>query len=188
MNEVKKPPIAYVLEKRARENLEKKIDALRSCVEHGVAPAGIPKSLRQLNQWSSNGADGAIAFDRNANETLTRHPDIRDAALALIGHLREASRPRSRPREASLRRAKEQASLHLTIRQIAEAALLKAMSETESCRKEILALRAQVRSIAEEALSERERLLDELTELRRRNAELLRSRSTRLTAIRDGDS
>lgn len=178
-----KPLVAFRTEAQARENLERKIEYLRMMVEDGGRPPEVPSSLRKFNSWEKIGKGGG-GFTRNANETLKRHEGLRVAALAIMEAAKDAARPVLRAKDAGLQRAREKVKLHLTIRRIAEAALLQSRAENLQLRREIDALRSQVDSMSEEANRLRESSDLELEKCRARNAELLRSRPPNVRAIR----
>ncbi|MDM0082916.1 hypothetical protein QTI17_20185 [Variovorax sp. J31P179] len=180
---MKKPAIAFRTETQARENLERKIEHLKTMVEAGARPPEVPSSLRKFNSWEIASKQGAT-FKRNANETISRHPQLRAAAVAIMEAAKAAARPSVPPRDAGMKRARDKARLHLTIRKIAESAYLRSRAENLRLRSEIDALRAQVVSISDEANRLREALELELEKCRARNAELLRSAPSNVRAIR----
>jgi hypothetical protein len=120
---VNKPTAAFESERRARENIEKKLAYLTSAMagrnssKIGLANnqrrpiLNFPRSLRQFNLWDGNvGADylEATGVRRNSHETLRRYPELCNAVSEAIAVLRidgvfDLSTPREE-RQNSLRR------------------------------------------------------------------------------------
>jgi hypothetical protein len=184
---MKKPAIAFQLEEIARSNLERKVAWLGTQIANGALPPDVPSSLRRFNAWESEGTGGVPTFQRNANETLNKHPDLKAVAAELMGAAQTASQINVKPRDASLQRARDQVQLHLTIRKIAEAALVSARSENGYLLREVEALRAQMESMAEEMTRIREEYNNDLAKARARYAELLQTRSANVRAIKRGE-
>lgn len=175
-----KPAIAFASEAKARENLDRKLMRLKALLERGATAADAPASLNQFNAWTFDGDAVDRPFISNAHETLTRHSDLKAAAVALVRLVRMASKPVRPQRELSLRRSKEQAELHKRIRQIAERHAVQMIQENADLRREKLALVAQVESMANEVESIRRSFEEQLQKLRERNAELVRSQSEKI--------
>lgn len=179
-----KPSVAFESQKKARINLQKKVARMRALVEKGECLTDLPVSLRQFNAWANASGVQEDRFDTNANETLARNQDIRSAAIELMALVKTLLQRQPHGREESVARAKEQARLHKTIRQIAEAEMSRAHNDVRSLREENEALRAQSRSIAEEAIRIKEQLERELASERKKVAELLTARGRDIKVIK----
>lgn len=178
-----KPTVAFASEERARENLDRKLKRLSALLELRALPADAPKSLNQFNAWEYSGASAEESFTSNAHETLSRHSDLKLATVALVAHAKRVLRPAPPPKELSVKRARERADLHLNIRQIAERHALKVMEENAGLRAEKLALQSQIESMVEELAAIRDAYEEELQKARIRNAELVRSASSKIKII-----
>lgn len=189
MMKSRKPVVAFALEEKAKENLLRKLHYLHLIVHESKDgnrphPRELPTSLRRFNAWEHQVDDISQSFHRNANETLTRYPAIRDAALAILRIVKSATKPVTRPRDIGLKRAREQVKLHLAIRQIAEAELLQARSEISDLRRAIDGLEAQNRSIIDETIKIRKEFEETLQKLREQNSALLKQRPRNVRPIR----
>lgn len=182
---MKKPVIAFKLESEARENIYRKIQHFKKLVSQGVVGADVPSSFRQFNAWTYSGDADGDSFVKNANETLARHKELRTEVGVLIELVKGVSTPVLRPRDIGLARAREQSRRHLKIRQIAEAYALGHVSENISLRKEIEALRAQIKSISDESERMQNLFDNESQKLMNRIADLLRERDDNVRLIRE---
>lgn len=180
----KKPQVAFVSEQRARENITRKLEALRALLDSGTSASDVPTSLRRFNAWTSSGSSDSLPFLCNSNVTLSRYPELSQIAKALVAAAKTAGKPVPSAREIGLVRARERAALHQRIRQIAEAELIRARGENTRLRAEIEALRAQVSSMSEETVRIREEYDAAFSALRAQHAEVVRSLKTNLRLIR----
>jgi hypothetical protein len=182
--QAKKPGVAFISEQHARENLQRKLRALSTLLKSGARPPQVPTSLRRFNAWTVDRIDDESALRRNANETLARYPALKATAIELVQRAKATSKPPVNRREASVARARERANLHLTIRQIAEAALMRARLEINSLQMKLTALQGQLDSVVDESVRIRAEYEEALSNLRAQHAELLRARPTNIRPIR----
>lgn len=73
----KKPSVAFVSEHRARENITRKLDALRGLLDAGTVSPEMPTSLRRFNAWTRSGSGDNFPLFRNSNVTLSRYVELR---------------------------------------------------------------------------------------------------------------
>ncbi len=180
----KKPPVAFVSEHRARENITRKLDALRGLLDAGTVSPEMPTSLRRFNAWTRSGSGDNLPLFRNSNVTLSRYVELSQTAKVLVTAAKAAGRPVPKAREIGLARARERAALHQRIRQIAEAELIRARGENTRLRAEIQALRAQSKSMTEETARIREEYEVALAALRSQHAEVVRALRSKVRLIR----
>lgn len=186
-SKAKKPAVAFLLETTARRNLELKVEALKSMLDLGAKPPEVPTSVRRFNSWCGPVTDGVDILAKNANETLVKYPDILESVRSLVQAAKIAGKPQKETRELRLTRARNKAQLHLTIRQIAEAELLRTRHENTRLRGEVEALKGQVDSIGEESRRLRVEFEEALAKLREQHAAVLRSRPVNVRPIRGDD-
>lgn len=179
-----KPKVAFALQDKARGNLQRKLDLLRSSIEQEANLAAMPSSVRQFNAWAKDTNEATNRFERNANETLNRNPAMRSAVVELTALVKDLRQKRTRGRDESLARAREHVKLHKTIREIAEGEMRRARKEVQSLREENIALRAQCRSIAEEAERVKEQYERDLAKERKVVADLRSSRERGIRAVK----
>lgn len=180
----KKPDIAKVLERKGRENLERKVAWLTRGLEGGVDLSKLPTSQRKFNGWTLNTGELSERFEKNANETLLRHPDLLNAVRVLTAKIKAAAKPAKSTRDIGLGRAREQTNLHLTIRRIAEIQIVRLSTENETLRREVRALRSQVEAIAAEARNVRLQLEKELADVKSSRSERSGKSVTRLSVVK----
>lgn len=172
-----KPAVAFSSEEQARENINRKLLRLGYLLEHGTISVDAPKSLNQFNAWKYAGGSGEESFVSNAHATLTRHQDLKAAAANLTSLVKSAVKPKRPVREQSVSRAREQADVHLKLRQIAERHALNVMSENLELHRQIDALKSQVDSVVQELTRMRDAYEEELQKVRALNAELVRAKA-----------
>lgn len=179
-----KPNVAFISEERARENITRKLKRLGMLLKQEVLLGEAPKSLNQFNAWTYASDVVDESFVSNAHLTLSRYSDLKIAAENLTGLAKAASKPARPVREISVKRARERADLHLQLRQIAERHALQVMSENGDLRRQVEALKSQVDSMVEELDVIRADYEEEIQKIRQRNAELVRSKPRKITALR----
>ena len=177
------PKVATINKHRALSNLNRKLHLLRSWVENGVPtieetgnPDYFPKTVRQFNLWdgTQNTTDLAVAIERNANDTLRKHVELRSAverALALL-QLRATEQLQNR-KNLRIGRLQTALSLQKQMRQTLEEQLIILRKELKAEKSERERSARRLAGQMNELKTELQRLLTENHELKIENASLI---------------
>jgi hypothetical protein len=160
----KRPPpgVAEANAADALANLVRKRDALVAALrgnsqrigriaapEGGVPLELLPKSLRQFNRWSmpADGGTSSKPLRSNSNDTLSRHPDLKEQIVRLIEATREARhRTSGGKRIDSLASLRRRLALAESLRSIAEVELVKTRLRLVSLNSDIRRLNSALDS------------------------------------------